>query len=1180
MAFPQSFSTTVDCPLMENSPSTVTVRLSTSSNPVASLMPRRVSFSAGVEGQAKARPQADSVAATKPTPPTQLRSRFSPTRMTQSGSIASLLMSVRSRSRSKTGHSDGERDTFKQETPMAEPVTSWFGKACELIRPWEDSDEEEIPDEQKQAFAQTRDAVGATLKRIFRCAGPIALEALVVSIELMEYVPVPALQGISKTFTAIWKAVQQVSMNRLAFLRLVQTCTTILDSIYKEVEGSDEFVSRELAGPILVLERSFESLLSLITSQTETPFLVRYLKRDDTTKALSTCNDSLLRALTLFTTTIQIRTYQAVCANAQLSAANNNMMMEIISQGLKGHPNELDPSNPAGQLKRASVPNLDGLPSSSSHRSLGISASPTIVSHSVDDLLSRPQVMPVLQQIQSAHNIHDAKSDVEDLRRSIKAALESGNDAKLLSFLGIEAEEMPEAIKTLQRTLEKRSKPTNGKANDTLHEEFLESGIDALRRMSAGSNFANLPFWTITKYEVERKQKIGMGFFSEVFQGTWKGRTVAIKVLSEVTPSDLFVREIKVWKSFIHPNVLKLYGASSATGSHPWFFVSPYMKNGNLVEFLRRISQHEEFELQGLGSIAENLPSSRSRGSYGKAFVRILKLGDVYRILQEIVEGMNYLHRMNVLHGDLKASNVLVDDHCRCVISDFGQSEMKSEVCRITGSSMQAGTLRWKAPELLDGTSSLTPATDIYAFAIVCIEVLTMGDLPWAHDDDDEVRHNVLERDKRPLIPPDFTSPLLHELIATSWARDPSTRTPFSETIGKLQRLRVIAGEGSDPSIPVEAEMSPRSQASPTCLSPLPISPTASPYSESTLEFFDDYVALPSAQEVDALRMEDTLLDGMNKITEPVVYLQHQPSLTSPVYGTSASESDCDVSLATLRGCHSPPPSNDAFAEARNERRYRYLLEHDFNSSLTLPLWSPSHVQLGDVGYLSKPSGCFVTLFNALQRNRASGGLAGSLPTMAGYGNVAKGQLRLDKRNVAQKGIDAFSGLLALRTRGDLPITRRHSFRLHAGHKCAHLYTESAEYHYLKKLDAPKSWFQANVDVILKHYGREHNIQKEDLLLVISMLQAPNYALFVNHQHPDGQAHFNVFSSAKKGRPWGNFTTDTTVPGVHNGPVYEEVAPEGHEYSSKVSNANGPPKAILLGRLRFKPDSMDATTAK
>jgi len=146
-----------------------------------------------------------------------------------------------------------------------------------------------------------------------------------------------------------------------------------------------------------------------------------------------------------------------------------------------------------------------------------------------------------------------------------------------------------------------------------------------------------------------------MGLFSEVFQGTWKGRTVAIKVLSEVTPQDLFVREIKVWKSLVHPNILELYGASSATGSHPWFFVSPYMKNGNLVEFLRRISQREDYELQSLGSIAENLPSSQSRNSYGTGFTKLLKINDVYRVLQEIAGGMEYLHDRNVLHGDLKA---------------------------------------------------------------------------------------------------------------------------------------------------------------------------------------------------------------------------------------------------------------------------------------------------------------------------------------------------------------------------------------------------------------------------------------------------------------------------------------------------------------------------------------------
>ena len=60
---------------------------------------------------------------------------------------------------------------------------------------------------------------------------------------------------------------------------------------------------------------------------------------------------------------------------------------------------------------------------------------------------------------------------------------------------------------------------------------------------------------------------------------------------------------------------------------------------------------------------------------------------------------------------------------------------------------------------------------------------------------------------------------------------------------------------------------------------------------------------------------------------------------------------------------------------------------------------------------------------------------------------------------------------------------RRQSFRLRTGHKHAVLYTESAEYHYLKKLDAAKAWFRGNIDQVLSIYGREHNVQKEDVFL-------------------------------------------------------------------------------------------------
>ena len=79
---------------------------------------------------------------------------------------------------------------------------------------------------------------------------------------------------------------------------------------------------------------------------------------------------------------------------------------------------------------------------------------------------------------------------------------------------------------------------------DTLDREFIETGIDALRRLSGAET--TLPSWTITRYEVDRDEKIGLGFFSDVYRGTWRARAVAIKVLAPTTPRQLFVREVSL----------------------------------------------------------------------------------------------------------------------------------------------------------------------------------------------------------------------------------------------------------------------------------------------------------------------------------------------------------------------------------------------------------------------------------------------------------------------------------------------------------------------------------------------------------------------------------------------------------------------------------------------------------
>lgn len=62
-------------------------------------------------------------------------------------------------------------------------------------------------------------------------------------------------------------------------------------------------------------------------------------------------------------------------------------------------------------------------------------------------------------------------------------------------------------------------------------------------------------------------------------------------------------------------------------------------------------------------------------------------------------------------------------------------------------------------------------------------------------------------------------------------------------------------------------------------------------------------------------------------------------------------------------------------------------------------------------------------------------------------------------------------------------MSRTQSFQLRAGHKVAYLYAETTMYRYLENLDVPKKWFQANIDHIMKLYGREHQLTKEDLFL-------------------------------------------------------------------------------------------------
>jgi hypothetical protein len=195
-------------------------------------------------------------------------------------------------------------------------------------------------------------------------------------------------------------------------------------------------------------------------------------------------------------------------------------------------------------------------------------------------------------------------------------------------------------------------------------------------------------------------------------------------------------------------------------------------------------------------------------------------------------------------------------------------------------------------------------------------------------------------------------------------------------------------------------------------------------------------------------------------IPEPVVYTPSAPpstvgstgagggdSCASSIFDSSQSSEDDDRLLGMWEheGYDSPPPADERIAEIRNERRYRMLLGHEFHPScvslfsllflsllfllaynlfsiVTLPLWTPSPVALGAVGYLSKPKGEFVTLFNAFSPEKAADPNVKALPSIWGYGRLNVGSYRQDKRNAVQRGVDAIQGLLTFKGRSDGPM--------------------------------------------------------------------------------------------------------------------------------------------------------------
>lgn len=165
---------------------------------------------------------------------------------------------------------------------------------------------------------------------------------------------------------------------------------------------------------------------------------------------------------------------------------------------------------------------------------------------------------------------------------------------------------------------------------------------------------------------------------------------------------------------------------------------------------------------------------------------------------------------------------------------------------------------------------------------------------------------------------------------------------------------------------------------------------------------------------------------------EPVIFTRNK-NFGPARHGDNESDESNDFDLLDLDDdVQSLAPTDERLVDIKNEQRYRLLLTHHFHPSCTwplllsylqlipvdivvLPLWSPSDVRLGAVGFLSKPKGEFITLFNAYSPDKSTNTGVKSMPSIYGYGRVTEGSQK-QERNFLQKGLDSVAGWMSRST--------------------------------------------------------------------------------------------------------------------------------------------------------------------
>jgi serine/threonine protein kinase len=258
---------------------------------------------------------------------------------------------------------------------------------------------------------------------------------------------------------------------------------------------------------------------------------------------------------------------------------------------------------------------------------------------------------------------------------------------------------------------------------------------------------------------------LGEGAVGVVFEarGIEAGEVVALKVLKRLLSRNevyvqRFVREARVAREVRHRHLVPILDLGESRGYH--YLAVAYVEGGTLADRIE------------------------SRGA--------LPVEDTVRLAAEVASALDALHRQEIVHRDVKPSNVMLDPEGRAAVTDFGLAKGPAYTV-LTKPGQVMGTLDYIAPELIRGEET-GPAVDVYALGCVVHECLAgappfadrrLFEVAAAHLDDPPPDVSELRPDV-----PRAVAEVIERAMAKNPAERPRTATAFSNLLRAAMAAR------------------------------------------------------------------------------------------------------------------------------------------------------------------------------------------------------------------------------------------------------------------------------------------------------------------------------------------------------------------------------------------------------